>query len=297
MNRAGGKATALLLVLACAPPACGARAAHAPGRGVADPLDGLRLAGCEAADGGHWRSDARLERAARAWARGGGLEAEVDAAGFPAMAASGLHFRGVRAGVPLPSSAASCRVLGDRSYTDLGLYRRGDEAWVVLARAVHAPEASQWPVLRAEALRRVNEARSRARRCGRRAFAAAPPLRPEPVLDGIAAGHARDMATRQFFDHLDPEGHTPGDRVRAAGYAAQRVGENIAYGPQDVAEAVQGWLRSPGHCENVMDPHFTLMGLGVAAGHGARPGLYWVQLVARPAVAAAPAPPSPESAR
>jgi uncharacterized protein YkwD len=61
------------------------------------------------------------------------------------------------------------------------------------------------------------------------------------------------------------------------------VGENIAYGPANAEEVVQGWLASAGHCENLMGERFAEMGLGYAAGRSAaRHGLYWVQLLAEP---------------
>jgi uncharacterized protein YkwD len=45
---------------------------------------------------------------------------------------------------------------------------------------------------------------------------------------------------------------------------------------------VQGWLDSPDHCENIMDPRFTEMGIAYAPGQVSRRGLYWVQLLAAP---------------
>jgi uncharacterized protein YkwD len=90
------------------------------------------------------------------------------------------------------------------------------------------------------------------------------------------------MAQHDYFEHQDLTGHSPADRVRAAGYHEKLVGENIAYGPQSVDEVVQGWLDSPGHCQNIMDPRFAEMGLGLANGRQARRGLFWVQLLAEP---------------
>jgi uncharacterized protein YkwD len=90
------------------------------------------------------------------------------------------------------------------------------------------------------------------------------------------------MAEHSYFEHQDLTGHSPADRVRAVGYKEKLVGENIAYGPQSVDEVMRGWLDSPGHCENIMDPRFAEMGLALAAGHGARHGLYWVQVLAQP---------------
>ena len=72
--------------------------------------------------------------------------------------------------------------------------------------------------------------------------------------------------------------------MRAVGYREKLVGENIAYGPESVEEVVQGWLDSPGHCENIMDPRFAQMGIAYSAGRTSRRGLYWVQLLAEPRV-------------
>ena len=74
----------------------------------------------------------------------------------------------------------------------------------------------------------------------------------------------------------------PADRVRAAGYLKQLVGENIAYGPVTAKEAVQGWLASRDHCENLMDPRFTEIGIALAPGSAGRHGLFWVQVLAAP---------------
>ena len=90
------------------------------------------------------------------------------------------------------------------------------------------------------------------------------------------------MAEKNYFEHVDPSGQSPADRVRAVGYAEKLVGENIAYGPKSVEEVVQGWLDSPGHCENIMDPRFAEMGIGLAPGRSAKRGLYWVQVLAEP---------------
>ena len=84
------------------------------------------------------------------------------------------------------------------------------------------------------------------------------------TLDGVALGHAADMAAHNYFEHQDLTGQSPADRVRASGYRESLVGENIAYGPNSIEEAVQGWLDSPDHCENIMDPRFAQMGIASA---------------------------------
>ena len=67
------------------------------------------------------------------------------------------------------------------------------------------------------------------------------------------------MARHDYFEHEDLSRHTPADRVRAIGYQEKLVGENIAYGPSTADEVVKGWLDSPGHCENIMDPRFAAL--------------------------------------
>jgi uncharacterized protein YkwD len=102
------------------------------------------------------------------------------------------------------------------------------------------------------------------------------------ALAGVALEHASDMAVHNYFEHVDLTGHSPADRVRAAGYHEKLVGENIAYGPTSTDEVVKGWLESPGHCENIMDPRFAEMGIAFAPGQASKHGLYWVQVLADP---------------
>ncbi len=138
------------------------------------------------------------------------------------------------------------------------------------------------PILATRALQLVNDVRARGTRCGSEVFGPAPPVTLSPTLAGVAFGHASDMAQNNYFEHSDLHGNTPSDRVRATGYQETLVGENIAYGPKTVDEVVQGWLDSPGHCENIMDPRFAEMGLGYATSYDSKHRLYWVQVLATP---------------
>jgi uncharacterized protein YkwD len=114
------------------------------------------------------------------------------------------------------------------------------------------------------------------------------PVRLSSTLDQVALQHAVDMAQHAYFDHIDRDGRTPADRVKAVGYQERLVGENIAYGPTSVGEVMAGWLASPGHCENIMDPRFAEMGLALASGAARPHGEYWVQLLVKPALPAQP---------
>jgi uncharacterized protein YkwD len=151
------------------------------------------------------------------------------------------------------------------------------------AQAADTMVARESPAtLRKRVVELVNEARSRGRRCGSERFAAAPPLNPVRNLNEAAGDHARDMARKKYFEHEGSDGSQPKDRVRRAGYESRLTGENIAYGPVSAEEVVAGWLASPGHCENIMEPRFQDIGVGLAIGKK-RGQIYWVQTFGAPA--------------
>jgi uncharacterized protein YkwD len=89
-------------------------------------------------------------------------------------------------------------------------------------------------------------------------------LRPEPHMNRIAQAHARDMALRKYFNHDTPEGLEPWDRMAAADIPPYDLAaENIAKGQETVDEVVEGWLQSPGHRANLLNPDFNYIGIGL----------------------------------
>lgn len=135
--------------------------------------------------------------------------------------------------------------------------------------------------IRARVLRLVNEVRSRSRRCGGERFAPVAPLAASQLLDEAALAHASDMARHGYFDHAGRDGSQPKQRVARLGYRSRLTGENIAFGPESAEEVVAGWLASPGHCANIMEPRIQQMGIGFAVGRS-RGAIYWVQTLAWP---------------
>jgi uncharacterized protein YkwD len=226
--------------------------------------------------------NALLDRAAEQWAAGGAPATAAERSGYRAEATASLHISGAESAAIDLIKRSGCRTVTDQKLRDIGLYRRGTETWLVLASPYAAPAAAQAPLLARRALELVNDVRARGARCGEHSFAPAPPVRLSETLASVAFGHAADMAKHDYFEHEDLAGHSPADRVRAVGYREKLVGENIAYGPKSPEEVVQGWLESPGHCENIMNPRFAEMGIAYAAGQASRRGLYWVQLLAIP---------------
>ena len=134
---------------------------------------------------------------------------------------------------------------------------------------------------RARALALVNAARAAPRRCGDETVAAAPPLAWDSRLERAAAAHSGDMAAHDFFDHTGSDGVTVAGRVTAAGLEWTALGENVAAGQDDARAAVRGWLDGPGHCRNLMNPDYALMGLACAAASDSSWGEYWTQVFSR----------------
>jgi uncharacterized protein YkwD len=242
-----------------------------------------------------------LDQLAAEWAAGEPLVQLAAHRGYAAGEVSGVHVRAAAAALAEKLSSANCAALANPALREIGSFERAPDAWLVLAAAASESRSQapgEWvreraaapaalapgraPELSVRALELVNEVRARGTRCGAKSFAPAPPLNLSGTLGTVALGHASDMAEHSYFEHQDLSGHSPADRVRAVGYREKLVGENIAYGPQSVDEVMRGWLESPGHCENIMDPRFAEMGLALAPGHGVRHGLYWVQLLAEP---------------
>ena len=84
----------------------------------------------------------------------------------------------------------------------------------------------------------------------------------DPYLNAVAQAYAEDMAVREFFSHMDPDGLTMLDRLNGAGIPFYAAGENIAWYPS-AETAILGWIESPGHYENLVRPMFNKIGIGV----------------------------------
>ncbi|MGM0375741.1 MAG: CAP domain-containing protein [Bacteroidota bacterium] len=128
-----------------------------------------------------------------------------------------------------------------------------------------------------EMLQLVNEARAESRRCGGTKHEATHPLGWNEKLAQAALVHANDMAENEFFDHTGSDGSTIVERIEREDYVWRAAGENVAMGPRTVADVVEGWLESPGHCSNIMNPDFREMGAAISDD-----GQYWVQVFATP---------------
>ncbi|MDC6166837.1 CAP domain-containing protein [Paucibacter sp. XJ19-41] len=142
------------------------------------------------------------------------------------------------------------------------------------------------PDFQAELLRLVNDRRARGAVCGAETFVAAPALVWQSSIAQAAARHSQDMVDKSFFSHTGSDGSSAGQRLSASGYAWSRWGENIAYGYSSSAAVVDGWMKSEGHCRNLMSPAFSEMGLACARQSQSNPGSTvnwaWTQVLATP---------------
>jgi uncharacterized protein YkwD len=88
-----------------------------------------------------------------------------------------------------------------------------------------------------------------------------PKLTPSDKLDRSAQGWTDSMVDSDEFTH----GSAFMDRISATGFDWTTVGENIATGYETPSSVVQAWMRSPGHCANILDPAYREVGTGVSA--------------------------------
>jgi uncharacterized protein YkwD len=100
------------------------------------------------------------------------------------------------------------------------------------------------------------------------------PLRWNSRLLTAAQELADAMVSQHFFDHVTPDGQTLLDRVSATGYLPSAptwlLAENLGWGTGVLAtpiSVVTGWINSPGHRRNMLDP--ALQDIGVAVEGGA----------------------------
>ncbi|WP_044871498.1 CAP domain-containing protein [Pseudomonas sp. LFM046] len=175
-----------------------------------------------------------------------------------------------------------CQVVLDPQFVDVGVSREGVDWRIVLARPLLAGGLGDWQAEGQKLLQQINTARAQARQCGSQSFQAAGPLTWNATLATAAQDHTRAMANQNFFDHKDRDGRTPGDRAELAGYVGREIGENIAAGLDTASKVVDGWLASPGHCANLMNPQFSELGAAYAVDPKSDAGIYWTALFGAP---------------
>ncbi|WP_338524486.1 CAP domain-containing protein [Pseudomonas batumici] len=213
----------------------------------------------------------------------GNLQQALAAKAYPMVTVQAISLSGPRdaAAAMKALQESFCQVVLNPQFVDIGVNREGREWRIVLARPLLSGRLGDWQAEGQKLLEQINSARRQPRQCGGQAFAATTPLAWNAVLAGAAEGHTRNMANNNFFDHKDRDGRTPGDRAELAGYNGQLIGENIAAGQDTVRKVVDGWLSSPGHCANLMNPQFRELGAAYAVDPKSDSGIYWTAMFGR----------------
>ncbi|QZX99049.1 CAP domain-containing protein [Halobaculum rubrum] len=95
----------------------------------------------------------------------------------------------------------------------------------------------------------------------------------DPRLARIARHHSYDMATRDFFNHTNPDGETFADRVQESSYACGGGGENLrgvfwnrsySQTEEELAEVIlRGFIESPEHNTGMLLPSHDTIGVGI----------------------------------
>jgi uncharacterized protein YkwD len=242
--------------------------------------------GCAVADKlPELKPQATLERVARALSRGEKLQQGLNEAGYRATRSRTLSIRGEGVGANAAGLLAKlnyCPLLLDAAMTEVGIYLDARQVWLVMAApfapavGLSAQEAGQ------RVLDLVNQARATPRQCGNRLFNAARPVRWNNLLAEASRLHAEDMARYSYLSHSGRDGSDPSQRVERAGYRYRATGENIAAGQMKPEDAVAGWVKSPGHCANLMNPAFSEMGAAYAVDSRSEMGVYWTQAFGTP---------------
>lgn len=112
------------------------------------------------------------------------------------------------------------------------------------------------------------------------------PLLPLAGLDVAAQGHSQEMLDLAYFSHTSPTAGRGdvGERIKLAGGSWRACAENIYMSsgmPLETAAqaAVNGWVESPGHFSNMVDPVYTHIGVGIAYKNGT---MYATQVFTKP---------------
>lgn len=175
------------------------------------------------------------------------------------------------------------------------LMRSGAMLWLWSGMAVYSGAETLSPALgaqtscgldgaqgiQAEVLQAVNAVRAAGAVCGGDVYPATHALKWNKLLHQSAASHSRDMAQKQVLSHTSSNGGTLLHRLQDAGYNFSAAGENIAAGQGSVKEVIGSWLKSPGHCKNMLATSYQEVGVACVRSNGARHDPYWTMNLGR----------------
>lgn len=92
------------------------------------------------------------------------------------------------------------------------------------------------------------------------------PVTENQTLDAAALAKGNDMLAKGYWAHFAPDGTSPWSFFIKFGYKYSYAGENLARDFPDAASAVTAWMNSPSHRENMLNPNYRDIGIGVVEG-------------------------------
>ena len=100
----------------------------------------------------------------------------------------------------------------------------------------------------------------------KRAEAGLAPLTYNQTLAGAAYTKGRDMIDRDYWAHVAPDGTQPWKFFSDFGYRYRYAGENLARDFSSASATVDAWMNSPTHRDNILNPKYKEIGIGVTEG-------------------------------
>lgn len=88
------------------------------------------------------------------------------------------------------------------------------------------------------------------------------PLSLHSQLNNSAQAKAQDMANKNYWAHVSPDGTEPWYFFDQAGYSYVRAGENLAYGFMTSQGVIDGWMNSASHRANILGDYYDV-GFGI----------------------------------
>lgn len=87
-----------------------------------------------------------------------------------------------------------------------------------------------------------------------------------PTLSRAAYAKGTDMLSKDYWAHVAPDGTQPWKFFIDAGYTYRYAGENLARDFSSASSAVDAWMASPSHRDNMLSPKYKEIGIGVVEG-------------------------------
>ncbi|HLE48721.1 MAG TPA: CAP domain-containing protein [Patescibacteria group bacterium] len=91
-------------------------------------------------------------------------------------------------------------------------------------------------------------------------------LRVNPQLTAAAKAKGEDMLAKDYWAHVAPDGTQPWKFFIDAGYKYKYAGENLAKDFPSAGSAVDAWMASPTHKENLLSTKYDEIGIAVVEG-------------------------------